>query len=177
MNRSRFWFVSQTVTRESPNLRNLSLENVEVHMFLVKNKIAFFYLKENVSRKSKCCWASALKTQARVKVGQAQRTTWAIKEQGGGEAKHWSQAPSSQSRTTSPPSWFTRCLPLFNLGQSFWAVCRKPWGREDRSTLCFWHPPVTPCAQSTKGCQHKPRCNRRPFWHLDILGWSHCTTP
>lgn len=60
---------------------------------------------------------SGLKTQGRVMVGQAQRTAWAIKEQGGGEAKHWTRAHTSQSRTTNLPSQFTRHFPLFNLGQ------------------------------------------------------------
>lgn len=60
---------------------------------------------------------SGLKAQGRMMVGQAQRTTWAIKEQGGGEAKHWSQPTASQSHTTNLPSQFTRHFLLFNLGQ------------------------------------------------------------
>lgn len=109
---------------------------------------------------------SGLKTQGRVMVGQGQRTAWAIKEQGGREAKHWSQAPTSQSRTINLPSQFTRHFPLFNLGQ-------RVASPGVRKTSLLLMPTIN--AKALRGASVSPAVTGVPF---DILtSWHETVTP
>ena len=135
-----------------------------------EKKQHFIYLKENISRKSECCWTCS--DQRTKNTGQAQRTAWATRERSREEAKHWSQLPASQSRTTNLPSLFTRHLPRFILGQRSRAVGCKPWGQEDSIALCFWHPPVW---KALVGASISPAVTGVPFDTL--TPWDEAVTP